>query len=672
MKNVSLIIAGAWCACFPALGMHAATIDADTVKTGKIDEVVVTERFSPNVTATKPVQLMNKAEIEALGLENLSDAVKKFAGVNVRDYGGLGGMKTVSVRNLGAHHTAVSYDGITISNTQAGQIDIGRYSLDNIQSIALAVGNEDEPLLSARHYASAAMLAIETERPHFDFGRSYAVKAGITAGSWGYVKPSVRWWQRLGKRTALSAFASFLRSDGQYPFTLTNVSEKTKEKRRNTDITAWQGELNAYHTFRNDGQLDVKASWYRSERGLPGSIILYANRSDERLEDEEFFAQATYAQALSRTLRLKTRLKYVHSWNRYEDPRTEYNTTPQVDVDRQDEYYGSAALAWQPLAWLGFSVAEDLFHNRLNTNIPIKNNDDLPYPRRWTSLTALSARLRWQRWKADANLVGTYATEEVQTIEAPADRKRLSPTLSVSYRLTHSEMLYARAMMKSTFRLPTFTDCYYRRMGNPSLNPEKATLYDIGLTWNIGGHGVLKYLSVTADGYYNHVTDKIVAYPTTYIWRMANFGKVEAWGADVTLTSEIGLGQRMGLTLYATYSYQSAKNKTTPGSNTYDQQLPYTPWHNANASITWRSPWVNVGYSLTYCGKRYSSEQNKSEYKLDPYIINDLTFSRDFHLRHTTIHAGLTLNNIFNEQYDIIIYYPMPGRSIRANISIEL
>jgi len=108
-------------------------------------------------------------------------------------------------------------------------------------------------------------------------------------------------------------------------------------------------------------------------------------------------------------------------------------------------------------------------------------------------------------------------------------------------------VLYARAMMKSTFRLPTFTDCYYRRMGNPSLNPEKATLYDIGLTWNIGGHGVLKYLSVTADGYYNHVTDKIVAYPTTYIWRMANFGKVEAWGADVTLTSEIGLGQRMGL-----------------------------------------------------------------------------------------------------------------------------
>jgi len=651
---------------------QAATVGTDTIKTEQIDEVVVREKYAPNVTATKPVQQMNKAEIEALGLENLSDAVKKFAGVNVRDYGGTGGMKTVSVRNLGAHHTAVSLDGITISNTAAGQIDIGRYSLDNIQSLALAIGNEDDPLLSARHYASAAMLAIETERPRFDNGRHYALKAGVAVGSWGYVKPSVRWWQRMGERTSLSAYASFMRSDGMYPFTLTNVSEKTKEKRRNTDITSVQGELNAYHTFRNEGQLDVKASWYRSKRGLPGSVILYVNRSDERLEDEEFFTQASYTQALSPTLRLKARLKYVHSWNRYEDPRTEYRATPQTDVDRQDEYYGSAALSWQPLTWLGFSIAEDLFHNRLNTNIALYNNDELPYPRRWTSLTALSARLRWQRWKADANLVGTYATETVQTIDAPADRKRLSPTLSVAYRLTRSEMLYVRAMMKSTFRLPTFTDCYYRRSGNPFLNPEKATLYDLGITWNIGGHGALKYLSVTADGYYNHVTDKIVAYPSTYVWRMANFGKVEAWGADVTLTSEVGLGRDMGLTLYATYSYQSAKNKTLQGTNTYNQQLPYTPWHNANASLTWRSPWVNVGYSLTYCGKRYSSEQNKPEYRMSPYVINDLTFSRDFRLRRATIHTSLALNNLFNEQYDIVIYYPMPGRSVRATVRIEL
>lgn len=35
----------------------------------------------------------------------------------------------------------------------------------------------------------------------------------------------------------------------------------------------------------------------------------------------------------------------------------------------------------------------------------------------------------------------------------------------------------------------------------------------------------LNYLSVTVDGYYNDVTDKIVAFPTTYAWKMANYGK---------------------------------------------------------------------------------------------------------------------------------------------------
>lgn len=33
---------------------------------------------------------------------------------------------------------------------------------------------------------------------------------------------------------------------------------------------------------------------------------------------------------------------------------------------------------------------------------------------------------------------------------------------------------------------------------------------------------------MTVDGYYNDVTDKIVAFPTTYAWKMANYGKVHA------------------------------------------------------------------------------------------------------------------------------------------------
>ena len=165
----------------------------------QLDSVTVRgHRIDRNILSGRPIQVMQKEELEQLGLTNLADAVKKFAGTNVKDYGGIGGMKTVSVRNLGAHHTAVSYDGITISNTQAGQIDIGRYTLDNIQSVSMAIGEQEELMQSARHYAAAGILNMLSERPHFENGRKDAMRFRLKAGSFGLVSPSLLYWRQLG------------------------------------------------------------------------------------------------------------------------------------------------------------------------------------------------------------------------------------------------------------------------------------------------------------------------------------------------------------------------------------------------------------------------------------------------------------------------------------------
>ena len=86
-----------------------------------LNDVTVTARRMPaKISSAASVQVFRKEDLKNLGMQNIGDAVKRFAGTNVRDYGGIGGVKTVSVRNLGAAHTAVSYDGVAISNTQAG------------------------------------------------------------------------------------------------------------------------------------------------------------------------------------------------------------------------------------------------------------------------------------------------------------------------------------------------------------------------------------------------------------------------------------------------------------------------------------------------------------------------------------------------------------------------
>jgi vitamin B12 transporter len=635
----------------------SAQTDTLTANTHSLGEVEVRQHgVAGSVTPPAPVQTMRQEQFTALGMVSLSDAVKKFAGTEVRDYGGIGGMKTVSVRSLGAYHTAVSYDGVTISNTETGQIDIGRFSLDNVMSLSMAIGQGMDQMQTARHYASAGILSIETERPCFD-QKDWTLRARLRGGSFGLVSPSLRYGQKLGERTALSVDGTFMRADGQYPFTLVNGTQKTREKRYNSDIHTWQGEANLYHTFRDSSELQAKAYYYNSERGLPGVVILYNSDARERLWDEHFFAQMVWKKRFSPQWQLQTRLKYTHSWNRYEDFNVKYEGGKQTDIDRQNEYYTSATLGWTPVRNLSFALAEDGVLANLRNNITSQ-----PNPTRYTSLTALSARYRSARLLLDGNVVATYITEHSPTGSVPADRRRLSPSLSASYRLLADESLYVRAMVKNTFRVPTFTDMYYLRIGNTNLRPEKALEYNVGMTWR---HLIYNKVDVqvTLDGYYNTVHDKIVAFPTTYVWKMVNFGKVHITGMDVTLAMDIPVSRKVSIDATAAYTLQKAIDKTSPERVSYNDQIPYTARNSGSGSLIVKTAWLNVGYSVKACGERWSMGQNTSEYRLQPYWEHSLTVSRDFQLKLARLSLLGTLLNLTNEQYEIIQYYPMPGRS---------
>jgi len=120
-----------------SLSLFAQQQKVDTAHIYSIPEIMVSDPYQTReVRSASPLQVFNKEELKNLQALQVSDAVKHFAGVTVKDYGGIGGLKTVSIRSLGAQHTAVSYDGITVSDCQTGQVDIGRFSLNNVDRFA--------------------------------------------------------------------------------------------------------------------------------------------------------------------------------------------------------------------------------------------------------------------------------------------------------------------------------------------------------------------------------------------------------------------------------------------------------------------------------------------------------------------------------------------------------
>lgn len=650
-----------WCGCWSA----EVKAQVDTAAYHRLSGVEVVGQSRPSVTReAAPLQMMDRAGIERLGVQDLSEAVKRFSGVTVQDYGGIGGLKTVSVRSLGAKHTAVSYDGVTVTDAQNGQIDISRFSLDNVEMLSLSIGQSDDIFQTARMYASAGALRIQTSKPDFS-ARPFHLKAQLKGGSFGLLNPYLRYEQQLGKRWYATLHGDYLRGDGDYPFTWVNGRLVERKKRQNSDIETVRTELNLHGDFGKGGTLSVKGYYFDSERGLPGSVILYNDYSGERLWDKNAFAQARYENRLSPVFAIKGQAKYNYSWTKYLDVNNKYETGRQEDRYTQHEYYGSVSGLYTPAEHWSISLTEDFFVNTLDNTLP-----ECPFPKRYSSLTVLAAQYKNPRLTATASLLGTYITERVESGSKPSDRRRLSPAVSASWRIWADRNLRMRISYKDIFRIPTFNDMYYLRIGNTNLKPEKASQYNLGLTWG-GELPGIRHLSFSADGYYNRVKDKIVAMPTLFIWKMINMGEVSIGGLDVNLSADIPLSERFSVLLQTAYTYQKAIDVTDETAKNYRHQLPYTPEHTGNVSLSFLNPWLNFSYHVTCVGDRYVLPQNIEGNRIRKYAEQNLSVNREFAIKHCRLRVQGELLNLADKSYDVIQYYPMPGRSWRLSVSVN-
>ena len=125
------------------------------------ESTIVSDRVSKEV----PAQVLQGSQLQSLSTASVADALKFFAGVQIKDYGGLGGQKTVNVRSLGTQHTGVYIDGIRITNCQNGTVDLSKYSLTNMEMVELYNANKISSLMSASEYASASTVYFTTKQP---------------------------------------------------------------------------------------------------------------------------------------------------------------------------------------------------------------------------------------------------------------------------------------------------------------------------------------------------------------------------------------------------------------------------------------------------------------------------------------------------------------------------
>lgn len=642
-------IVAAWlmpfCAAF-------AQSDTASMRHREHGEVTVTAQKARALNSSRRISY---ADIKPLAVSTLADALKLVNSVNIKDYGGIGGLRTVSVRGLGASHTLINYDGIQISNTQAGQVDISRFNFSEGQLIDLRIARAGY-LSTAREYASPATLSISMSAPEFRKGRREALSLVMRAGSFGYFGTDAVYSHKISDTQSLKLGVGFTAANGEYPFTLRNYKTVTRERRINSDVLSCRGELDYYADFIGS-QLKIKAYAYQSHRGLPGSVVLYNRAANERLRDRNAFFQGSFRKNICDFLIAKIYAKANYSNSLYEDSNVKYSDGKLTENSTQKELYASEVLrASFPKIVNSITFSLDETHSTLESNIR-----NCPQPHRNMLQSAVDV---WRKFGdcLSMNLIGVY-TRVREHVAAGSHFRNLDkwrPTVRLAY-LPDGEWIPSVSLAyKNTFRVPTFNELYYTSLGTTGLVPEQAQEFQLDLGW--------QFLSVSA--YRNYVKDKIVAIPTTYVWKMANYGKVKITGFDFSADKHLPLAA-ININLNAKYTYQKALNLNDKNPELYGGQVPYTPVHSGSYSVSADCRIITLGYSAVWSGKRYSAEYNIADNEVDAYIEHSISASRDFRIRNSEFSAKISCINLADRQYDVIRYYPMPGRQWQLTLSFK-
>jgi outer membrane receptor protein involved in Fe transport len=614
-----------------------------------------------------PAQALAGKELQRLGVYSVADAVRYFSGVQVKDYGGIGGLKTVNIRAMGSHHVGVFYDGVELGNAQNGVVDLGRFSLDNMEAITMHNGQKSAILQTARDHASASAIYMTARRPSFVGDRRHNLNIALKGGSFATINPSILWEHKLNNRLALSASAEFLYTSGRYKFSYARKNGyDTTEIRRNGDVAAARLEA-VVHGKRRDGEWSAKAYYYRSERGYPGASVREEPgkfKHQDRQWDNNFFLQATLRLHPAARYSLLANAKYARDYLHYlSDPRLDVTTMYVNNHYLQQELYASVAHLLTLSPRLSASLANDLQYNALNADLA-----DFLHPRRHALLSALSVAVDLRPLKLQAALLHTFVSDKTRGPSNNAGTKHiLSPSIVLACELLPG--LSARAFYKHSSRLPTFNDLYYTFIGNKELQPEHTAQLNAGLAATRITPRLR--LDLQADAYINRVDNKIIAMPTSnqFRWTMINLGRVDIRGIDAAASARFSLGP-VELAPRLTYAYQRARDLTDPGSQWYGGQIPYIPRHAASVIASAACRGWDLNYSFIYTGERYESVANIPENHAQPWYTHDVGLSRAIPLGRVAARLTAEVNNLLNQQYEVVKCYPMPGTNLKIKLNI--
>lgn len=646
---------------FPSLTARPDTTEANREGidgTERHDSVVITaQRILPRIAgSTRPTAIITQERIEESGARDLADAVAFAPGVFVKRYGGLGGLRTVSLRGTAPQQTTLLIDGMRYRSSAESGFDFGNIPADALAGVEVVRGG-DAAMFGANSLGGAINVLTGSGATE-----GIRLRGTVAAGSFGERSLGLGGVGGSGTkegRTAWDASLHLTGADGDYPFSFTEFGRTETTGRKNGDFTNAFARA-GWSVRRNSGwSFGATAQGYDTERGVPGAVV-QGNREQlrARLDERDLFLTARGEQAL-------------HTWNlslaasgrantlRYRDPDARLNGPEGIDnrYDRREGGVTGTALWFPDDATFLRGTAESEYARLDGDNLDPSAGERVERIRYGAGITGTRI-FREGLFGRELKLDGGVRLDLYNDLDP-----QFAPSLGLVWRpLALPVRLRIHAALN--YRAPSFSEQYYLNFGNTNLKAERSRSLSAGATWEITPALVLESGLFLID-----TRDQIVAVPRSPVsWSAQNVGRVLSRGFEGGITGVLLDGLLGG---QISYTRMEAQDRT--GGITDGHLLPYAPEELMSGIVALRPRfglWRAVlSGSWEYVSYRHTLAYNTPESALPHYLIANAGLALTRSVGKFGITGRLEAANIFDAEYQVVRNYPMPGRTLRVELS---
>ena len=619
-----------------------------------IEEVVI----SPVTETGNSIQVeLSKDKIQNKLANDLGQILSLLPGLQIKNYGDVGGLKTVSFRSLGAGHTALAQDRTSVSTTQSGQADLSSFPVDFIEKLELITLSPTRTQIPI--HAKLAGVVVNVESVHSYVGTNTRnLILGAQAGSFDQYEGYVM-LQKRGQKWAGTLTGKIRSYGGSYPYTYLNGNTTVRDRRKNNSLLEYFGTTSIQFSPNQHHRFQLRFSGNEYQKDLAGAVIFYNSNASQYLN----------GCGLSGSLNHQFK---KNRWNVFSSVNYQRNNLQYLDsayLNSQgylDSRYYSAQFDIQ--SQVAYSITEklELLIGSSFISEELRGKSLVGNPYRNTSESLLGIE-----WKTIGRILAQIGAQGVfeKRDTILKSQWNLLPAISWSFDLGSKNKI--GIVYRYTCRQPFFNELYYQQIGNTKLRTEKAHIasfrYDLTLPFKKGVSQTM------IQPFYSYVYDKILAIPTKnlFIWSIQNIGVSDAFGVEFTELIQKKIMQHT-LGMRVNYTFQYTQDISDPESPTYRHILSYSPLHSGSVELDYS--WKKISFFVlgSYLGERYALNQNISSNLLEGYFLLDAGASYTLKLNKSELTLRLSVNNLTNKQYNYINYFVMPGTHFNIRLQYAL